>query len=144
MADAKYSKLMKLRAIGGMVADQKSDIRGRKVMDRHGRSPGKVRALLVDEEHRMVRFFEVDSGGILGLGSMKFLIPFDAITGVTDSEVHIYQEVGNVAGAPAYDPALIDHAKFFEDTYGHYGMLPFWDGAYTRPTYPGRDPLDGK
>ena len=144
MADAKFPKLMKLRAVGGMVADRRSDIRGRKVMDRHGRSLGKVHALLVDEEHQMVRFFEVDSGGILGLGSMKSLIPVDAITGVTDSKVRTNQGVGILAAAPVYDPALIDHAKSFEDTYGHYGMMPFCNGADTYPTYPGRDPLDGK
>lgn len=142
MTDAKFAKLVKLRDSGESLADRGPDIRGRRVIDKHGRSIGKIDALLVDEKDKKIRFLEVESGGILGLGEAKSFIPVDAITEVTDDDVHIDQDAGNVAGAPVYDPALIDHAKFFEDTYGYYGMMPFWAGNYAYPTYPGRDPLD--
>ncbi len=142
MPESNYSKLVTLKSEGRAMADRREDIRGRHVMDRHGRSLGKIDALLVDEKEEKVRFLEVSSGGLLGLGTIKSFIPVDAITSITDSEVHINQEAGHVTDAPVYDPALIDHAKFFEDTYGHYGMMPFWNGSYAYPTYPGRDPLD--
>jgi uncharacterized protein YrrD len=112
------------------------------VIDMHGRSLGKIDALLIDEIDKKVRFLEVESGGILGLGEAKSFIPVGAISRVTEKEVQINQEADNVAGAPVYDPKLVDHTKFFEDTYGYYGFPPFLATSYTYPTYPGRDPLD--
>jgi sporulation protein YlmC with PRC-barrel domain len=142
MTDTEFDKLVKLRASEEELADKSDDIRGRRVVDIHGRSLGKIHALLVDDKEKKVRFLEVESGGILGLGEAKSFIPVEAITTVNAEEVHINQQASTVAGAPAYDPKLIDHVKFFSDTYGYYGFPPFLATSYTYPTYPGRDPLE--
>jgi sporulation protein YlmC with PRC-barrel domain len=55
--------------------DSTEDVRGRKVMDRQGEEIGKVDDLMVDEREFKVRFLEVASGGVLGLGATKVLIP---------------------------------------------------------------------
>jgi sporulation protein YlmC with PRC-barrel domain len=142
MKNPDLDNLVKLRMSGEVFADSATDIRGRKVIDIHGRSFGRVHAVLIDEKERKVRFIEVDSGGILGVGETKSFIPVEAISGITTDEVHINQDAGHIAGAPGYDPKLVDHAKFFTDTYGYFGFPPFLATSYTYPEYPGRDPLD--
>jgi sporulation protein YlmC with PRC-barrel domain len=130
MTDAYIATLTKLRDDDKTVADKGSDIRGRKVVDKNNQLLGKVDALLIDDKEQKVRFLEIA------------FIPVDAITKITDDEVHINQTAKNVAGAPEYDPALVNQTHFYEDIYGYYGMMPFWGPTYMYPTYPGRDPLD--
>jgi sporulation protein YlmC with PRC-barrel domain len=135
MTTNNYGKLVKLRDIGETVADKDEDVRGRHVIDKDGHKLGKIDALLIDDKERKVRFLEVESGGFLGLGERKSLIPVDAIVSIDAHEVHIDQTGSTVAAAPPYDPALAE-PKFFEDIYGHYGILPFWGLGYTYPAYP--------
>jgi sporulation protein YlmC with PRC-barrel domain len=144
MTDANFATLVKLRDSDQTVADRENDIRGRRVVDKDHQPLGKVDALLVDEKDNKIRFLEVASGGFLGLGEAKSFIPVDAITKITQDEVHISQSADNVAGAPSYDPALENQTPFWENTYGHYGLTPFWNADYADPVYPGEDPLAGK
>jgi len=71
------------------VADPAEDIRDRKVVGRDGEDIGEVAGLLIDEHDRRVRFLEVASGGFLGLGQTKFLLPVDAITRISDDTVYV-------------------------------------------------------
>jgi sporulation protein YlmC with PRC-barrel domain len=144
MTDANFAKLVKLRDSDQTVAARENDIRGRRVVDKDRQPLGKVDALLVDEKENKVRFLEVASGGFLGLGEAKSFIPVDAIMKITEDEVYISQSAEKVAGAPAYDPALVNQRHFYENTYGYYGVMPFWSPDYEYPTYSGEDPLAGK
>jgi sporulation protein YlmC with PRC-barrel domain len=144
MTDAKFATLVKLRDSEQTVADRKEDIRGRRVVDINHQPLGKIDALLLDEKENRIRFLEVASGGFLGLGEAKSFIPIDAITKITEEEVHISQSADHVAGAPVYSPTLVIQGHFWENTYSYYGVMPFWSPEYTYPTYPGEDPLAGK
>ncbi len=135
MEDAKPASLVRLSDADETVADRASDIRGRRVVDNNQKPLGKIDALLLDEDEQKIRFFEVASGGFLGLGEAKSFIPIDAITKITDDEVHINQTAEHVAGAPAYDPALVNQTHFYENTYGYYGIMPFWGMNYSYPYY---------
>jgi sporulation protein YlmC with PRC-barrel domain len=144
MTDTNFATLVKLRDSDQTVADRKNDIRGRRVVDKDRQPLGKIDALLLDEKENKVRFLEVASGGFLGLGEATSFIPVDAITKITADEVHISQSAENVAGAPVYDPTLVNQRHFWENTYGHYGLTPHWNENYEYPTYSGEDPLAGK
>ena len=135
MDDAKIDTLVRLSDSDETVADKASDIRGRHVVDKNNQPLGKIDALLLDEKEQKIRFFEVASGGFLGLGAAKSLIPIDAITKITEHEVHINQSAEKVTKAPAYNPELINQPQFYERTYGHYGMVPFWGMNYIYPTH---------
>ncbi|MBB5786347.1 PRC-barrel domain-containing protein [Jiangella mangrovi] len=111
------------------------DVRGRPVVDRNGDEVGTVDDLVIDPQELKVRFLQVGSGGFLGLGEKKQLIPVDAVVKV-DEQVHIAQERGHVAGAPAYDPGLVPQGEYFEELYGYYGYPPFWAAGYAYPAYP--------
>ena len=127
--------LHKLSDMDLTVADPAEDIRGRKVRDRNGEDIGEVDDLFVDEEAIKVRFLQIASGGFLGIGETKFLVPVDAITRITDDTVHIDQTGDRVAGAPRYDPALAEEPDWL-GYYGYYGYGPYWRAGYAYPPYP--------
>ena len=135
MTNAEVDTLVRLGDTDQTVADRESDIRGRQVVDKNNKHLGKIDVLLIDEKEQKIRFLEVASGGFLGLGEAKSLIPVDAITKITDDEVHVNQTAEHVAGAPAYDPALANQTHFYGSTYGYYGMMPFWGMNYIYPNF---------
>ena len=73
-----------------------------------------------------MRFLEVSSGGFLGLGATKFLLPVDAISRI-DSRRRFtsIRARERVAGAPRYDPTLVEE-RYVSDVYSHYGYPPYW------------------
>ena len=117
------------------VAFPDEDVRGRSVVDRHGEEVGTVSDLIIDERDAKVRFLEVASGGVLGLGETKVLIPVDAVIRVADDAVRVDQAREHVAGAPRYDPTLAGR-PYWEDLYGYYGYGPYWAPGYVYPAYP--------
>ena len=118
------------------VARPEEDIRGRKVVDRQGEEVGKVDDLLIDDRENKVRFLQVASGGILGMGKDKSMIPVDAIQGMDEDTVHLDKTRADVASAPAYDPELASDRDYWGGVYGYYGYAPFWAGGYVYPAYP--------
>jgi|SoiMethySBSTD1v2_1073268.scaffolds.fasta_scaffold502028_2 CBS domain-containing protein/sporulation protein YlmC with PRC-barrel domain len=117
------------------LAERAEDIRGRKALDMASEELGEVDDLLIDEREQKVRFLQVTSGGFLGLGATKFLLPVEAITRITDDAVYISQSRERVAGAPGYDPTLVDE-RYVSDIYSHYGYPPYWGLDYEYPAYP--------
>lgn len=108
------------------IASSDEDIRGRMVKDKDGLDVGKIEGLLVDESDGKVRFMEVGSGGFLGLGESKSIIPVDAITRITADEVYISHTREHVAGAPRYDPDLVKNdSHFFFNLYPYYGYMGY-------------------
>ncbi|MGH7510684.1 MAG: PRC-barrel domain-containing protein [Gemmatimonadales bacterium] len=130
------STLHRLKDSDLKLADPAADIRGRKVIDVSGEEIGKVDDLLIDDEERKVRFLEVASGGVLGIGETKFLMPVEAVAQITSDEVAINHSRTRVAGAPRYDPNLMERPHL-KDIYGYYGYsTPFWIPGYNYPRYP--------
>jgi hypothetical protein len=114
--------LKKLQDLDRTVATPAEDIRGRMVKDKDGHDLGTIDGLLVDAVGQKVRLMEVATGGILGLGQTKSLIPVEAITRVTDDEVYISHTREHVAGAPAYDPKLVkEDSTYLSSLYPYYG-----------------------
>lgn len=135
MAEEPQSALLDLDDTDLTVADPAEDVRGRKVVDRHGDEVGAVDGLLIDEQERRVRFIEVGSGGFLGLGKKERLIPVDAVAAVDDDAVHIDMTRESVAGSPAYDPEIATRPPY-ADYYAYYGYPPYWTPGYVYPGYP--------
>jgi sporulation protein YlmC with PRC-barrel domain len=115
--------------------DRAEDIRKRKVVDAAGKDVGEIEALLIDDQEEKVRFLRVASGGFLGMGEAKVLIPVEAISKIGHHVVHIDQTRERIAGAPTYDPELVDD-RYYEGLYGYYGYNPYWSAGYVYPPYP--------
>jgi len=121
----KVPQLVRLRDTDQTVSSSDEDIRGRMAKDKDGHDLGTIEGLLIDEAERKVRFMEVGSGGFLGLGESKSLIPVEAITRVTPDAVHIGHTRKHVAGAPIYDPDLVEgRLDYFFNLYPYYGYPP--------------------
>lgn len=133
--------LIRLSDTGLTLADPEADIRGMTVVDRGGEEVGTVDDLFIDESERHIRFLQVGSGGFLGIGKEKRLIPVDAVTEI-DEQVHINQDRGLIAAGPGYDPELtpIPERPDIEEIYGHYGVMPFWGTGYIYPVHPVKRP----
>jgi sporulation protein YlmC with PRC-barrel domain len=135
MAQENSVSLVKLSDSGQVLADPAEDVRDRKVRDRDGNDIGKVDELLIDGEHRKVRFLVVEQGGILGIGATPLFVPVDAVARVNDDTVDVNESGERVSGAPEYDPDLLDRPEY-ENLYSHYGYPPFWAPGYVYPSYP--------
>lgn len=129
------ASLSKLSDIGKTVDGAVNDIRGRDVKDKDGKDLGKVHDLLIDDSEGKVRFLLIEHGGFLGIGESKSFIPVDAITRITKDEVFINHTRDHVAGAPGYDPALINDRAYHAGIYGYYGYEPRWGTSYVYPTF---------
>src|ERR671922_215469 len=129
------AKFVRISDTNLTLAEPGEDIRGLKALDLAGEELGTVDDLFIDEQERKVRFLEVSSGGFLGLGATKFLLPVDAITRITADVVHINQSRERVAGAPTYDPTLVEE-RYVSNVYSHYGYPPYWGPDYRYPPYP--------
>lgn len=118
----KVPTLTRLRDTDRTVSSTDEDIRGRMAKDKDGHDLGTIEGLLVDDAEQKVRFLEVASGGFLGLGQTKSLIPIEAITRITPDEVYIGHTREHVAGAPRYDPDLVPtDLHYFFNLYPYYG-----------------------
>ena len=135
MSSADKATLMKMGDANLTVADPAEDVRGRTVLDRSGDAIGEVDDLMIDERAAKVRFLQVASGGFLGIGEKHVLLPVDAITRIDADHVHIDKTREHVAGAPDYQPDLVDRS-YYDSLYGYYGYGPYWGAGYVYPPYP--------
>jgi sporulation protein YlmC with PRC-barrel domain len=132
------SELARLSDTDLILAEDHQDIRGCKVVDRHGSAIGHVDDLFIDETEKKVRMLQIRAGGFLGLGERHFLLPVDAVTSVTDSVVHVSVTLEGVVGSPGYDPRLevAPSPITWGPYYGYYGLAPFWNPGYLYPEFP--------
>jgi sporulation protein YlmC with PRC-barrel domain len=138
MAETNGVGLMTLKDSDLMLAHATDDVRGLTVTDAQGDSIGEVDDLIVDERERRARFLVVKSGGFLGLGETKRLVPVDAVSAV-DDKVHIEPSREEVHGSLEFDPEL-EPWPDFEGVYNQYGYTPFWGPGYMSPGYFHRRP----
>jgi sporulation protein YlmC with PRC-barrel domain len=110
------------------------------VIDANDDEIGKIDELLIDDDELKVRFLRVASGGILGIGRDKVLIPVEAIAAIEDDVVRIDQSRERIEGAPNYDPELVDE-DYFRRLYGYYGYSPYWSAGASYPPFPKYPPL---
>ncbi len=129
--------LRRLRDTEETISRSGGDIRGRTMRDTEGQEVGKIEGPFIDDVEERVRFIEVASGGLLGLGKSRSLVPVDAITRITDHDVFISHTRQHVAAAPPYDPDLVaKDAGYFPGLYPYYGFQNYASGWPWTPGYP--------
>ncbi len=116
-----------------VLANEEDDVRGMSVLDPNGHRVGEVGEIVVDEEERRARILVVTSGGIMGLGEDKRLVPVEAVAHVSE-DVHLHQTDDVVRDGGEYDPVLKD-APDYAQVYARYGYAPFWYVGYTVPYF---------
>ncbi|GAA3939329.1 PRC-barrel domain-containing protein [Actinoplanes auranticolor] len=117
--------MLKLSDTDLIIANPAEDIRGRTARDVNGEKIGKIEDLLIDNETNEVRMLRVEHGGVLGFGATPSFVPVEAISRITDEDVHLRRAGAEVAQAPRYDPELTDEREFYGQVYGYYGYPPY-------------------
>lgn len=130
------AKLVRLSDTNLTLEHAAEDVRGFRVHDASGGNIGHVDDLMVDEEHKKVRFLIVAAGGFLGIGEKRFWIPVDAVTGLGDETVTVDTTVEHVKSAPGYNPEIVPSHPYANDVYTYYGIAPYWGSGYIYPPYP--------
>ena len=97
------------------------------MLDANGHRVGEVDDLVVDQDERRARLLVVASGGVLGLGAHRHLVPVEAVARVSD-HVRLHHDEGSVPPDEDSDAVLArgDYASIYE----RYGCTPFWEAAY--------------
>jgi sporulation protein YlmC with PRC-barrel domain len=131
------AELIKVTDTDLRLDDGALDIRGRKVIDRHGGTIGHVSNLFVDIDKRKVRLLEIRTTGSPGFGRHA-LLPVDAVTAVRAHEILVDQTRDSVDYSPAYSPQLVatPTREYWEPFYGYYGLSPYWGEGYRYPKFP--------
>ena len=93
--------LVRLGDSGFVPANIEDNLCGKDVYDPHGQRMGRVEELYVDRQAREVRFLEVGTGGFLGIGERRFLVPAEAVTEVSEDQVIVEPERTERADGPA-------------------------------------------
>lgn len=136
MAAPTDASLVRLSETGRTVSDPKTDVRGRRVLDREGEQVGTVDDLLVDQGELRVRFLRVEHGGILGIGAQHYLVPVDAVSKITEDAVHIDRERERLTDVPGYDPEVAEDPAYYGGLYGWWGYPAYWAPGYAYPIFP--------
>lgn len=129
--------MVSLRDSDLLLADAQDDVRGMTVRDPHGHRLGEVDDLVIDQQERRARLLVVSSGGILGMGTSKRLVPIEAVSRV-DDVVHVDRSHMHVHQDDAYDPDLAD-APAYAKVYGRYNLTPSWTAGRVPPYFHHRD-----
>jgi sporulation protein YlmC with PRC-barrel domain len=92
--------LVRLGDSGFVPANPEAYLRGKDVFDPHGQRMGRVEDLYVDRQEREVRYLEVGTGGFLGIGERRFLVPVEAVTRVSEDQVIVEPDTKKEAEGP--------------------------------------------
>jgi sporulation protein YlmC with PRC-barrel domain len=115
------------------LATDADDVRGLVVLDSSGHRVGEVDDILVDEEHRRARMLVVASGGVLGLGAHRRLVPVEAVARVSD-HVRLHHVEASVLHGEDQDGASLE-PRDSAAVYRSYGCTPYWDPAHTTASF---------
>jgi sporulation protein YlmC with PRC-barrel domain len=105
-------------------ANPEEDVRGKDVYDAQGQRIGSVGDLYIERQEREVRFLEVGTGGFLGIGEKRFLIPVEAVTQVAEGWVTIEPgRTQRVDGPTPFDTKVAPPPA--DDRSDDHASLPF-------------------
>lgn len=114
------------------------DLRGRTVRDADGNQVGQVEELFVDPDTGQVRFMEVSTGGLLGIGRKHHLVPVDLVASTDDRAVLLSVPSESVTDGPEYHEEFIPEVEMdhYADVYAHYNVQPYWSDGSVYPRSP--------
>ena len=81
-------------------ASPADDLRGKDVLDPYGQRMGRVEDLYIAPREREVRYLELGTGGFLGIGERRFLVPVEAVAEVAEDQVIVEPDRTKRADGP--------------------------------------------
>ncbi|MHB1400295.1 MAG: PRC-barrel domain-containing protein [Trichloromonadaceae bacterium] len=115
-----------------------SHLTGSQIQNQQGEKIGDIDRVLVDLNNGQIAFVTVASGGVLGIGEDKYIVPFNALqkkmtegNAMGDRKVvfTINKKIDQLKEVPGGD---IEEALTVESQsrgiHEHYGVSPYWEG----------------
>ncbi len=112
-----------------------SKIQGEKVINRDGDHIGKIEDIMIDLQDGMVAYAVISHGGILGIGSKQFAIPWQAFSLSTRQDAFVLdipKETLDKAEGLDKDKWPVTREELSR-TYTYYGYQPYWQAEAARP-----------
>jgi sporulation protein YlmC with PRC-barrel domain len=114
-----------------VIANPEDYLRGKDVYDPHGQRMGSVEDLYIDRQECEVRYLEVGTGGFLGIGEKRFLVPVEAVTKVSEGRVTVEPDRTEKAEGPAPFGTKVRPPSAEERSDDDYASLPFGNAEGT-------------
>ena len=119
-----------------------STLEGDKVRNAAGEDLGKIDELMIDIPSGKVAYAVLSFGGVFGMGSKLFAIPWSALALDEDEKQFVLNvDKATLDSAPGFDkdnwPDMAD-ASWANQIYSHYGATPYWEEQKDEKTPRGR------
>ena len=106
-------------------------VEGTAVYNISGDKVGNIKNVMIDKVSGKVAYATMASGGILGIGSDFYALPWNALTYSTDIEGYkLDVDREKLEGAPADSEDNLVHSledeSFGEKVHDYYGKRPYW------------------
>lgn len=108
-----------------------SKVQGEKVINRDGDHIGKIEDIMIDLQDGMIAYAVITHGGILGIGSKQFAIPWQALSLSTRKDAFVLdipKETLDKAEGLDKDKWPVTREELSR-TYAYYGYQPYWQAA---------------
>jgi sporulation protein YlmC with PRC-barrel domain len=103
---------------------------GDKVLNFQNEDVGKVEEIMIDINSGRVAYVVVSFGGILGIGSKLFAVPWSAIRVDTDRKCFVMDASKELLEkAPGFDKdnwPETPNGQWYHDLYRYYAQEPYW------------------
>lgn len=105
-------------------------LEGDRVINAAGESIGKIRDIMIDVPTGRVAYAVLSFGGVMGLGSKLFAVPWNALTLDTDNKCFVLDvDKQRLENAPGFDkddwPDMAD-SRFATSIHEYYETRPYW------------------
>lgn len=102
-----------------------------KVQNLKGENLGDIEDLMIDLDTGRITYAVLSFGGVLGMGSKLFAIPWQAMTLDTENKVFLLDvNKETLQQAPGFDkdnwPDMSD-PRWSSGIHSHYGVTPYWE-----------------
>ncbi|MDR3698506.1 MAG: PRC-barrel domain-containing protein [Candidatus Sulfopaludibacter sp.] len=111
-----------------------STLNGESVRNDAGEDLGTVDEIMIDIPSGRVAYAVLSFGGVLGLGSKLFAVPWNALQVDEDEKCFVLNvDKATLDSAPGFDknnwPDMAD-TTFRSQIFRHYGAEPYWEEEY--------------
>lgn len=121
------------------------DLKNFTVQDTRGEKIGKVSQVLVDLESGRIGYAVVSSGGFLGMGGEKYIVPFSALkSGEAGETLTLDIQKDQLQQAPKGDIEQVGNRETGREIHQFYGVAPYWEegGSQTEKQSPEAGPME--
>lgn len=105
-------------------------LEGDRVVNARGENIGKIRDIMIDVPTGRVAYAVLSFGGVMGIGSKLFAVPWSALTLDTDNKCFVMDiDKERLENAPGFDkddwPNMAD-PQFANSIHQYYDRRPYW------------------